>query len=360
MVRAFQRLHEMRVSHPRLAGGAWRGVALLALATTLAIVGPVRTAAAQGVTTGSLAGTVTDVTGSPVAGASVIAIHLPSGTNYEATTRQDGRYFIPNMRVGGPYVLTVTYVATGNAFEPYTNENVEVNLGVTTDVNVSVKNIAVQESVTVTAATDPVFSTQRTGAATTVSRDMIQTLPNVSNRLENFTRLTPQASGSSFVGQDSRLNNITVDGSYFNNSFGLGNAPGDRTGVAPISPQAVEQIQVNVAPFDVRQGNFVGAGVNTVTRSGGNTFHGSIYRQFRDDSMVGTQAGQQRGQRRHLRVRQHRRLGIGPHLEEQGVLLLQRRGRGPDRAGHHVPRQHWRGSGRRRRDARPRVATSTT
>ena len=87
------------------------------------------------------------------------------------------------------------------------------------------------------------------------------------------------------------MNNITVDGSYFNNSFGLGNAPGDRTGVAPISPQAVEQIQVNVAPFDVRQGNFVGAGVNTVTRSGGNTFHGSIYRQFRDDSMVGTQAG---------------------------------------------------------------------
>ena len=113
----------------------------------------------------------------------------------------------------------------------------------------------------------------------------------MSNRLENYTRLTPQASGSSFVGQDNRLNNITVDGSYFNNSFGLGGAPGDRTGVAPISPQAVEQIQINVAPFDVRQGNFVGAGINTITRSGGNTFHGSIYRQFRDDSMVGTQAG---------------------------------------------------------------------
>jgi Carboxypeptidase regulatory-like domain len=234
---------------------------------------------------------VTNASGAPVAGASVIAIHTPSGTNYETTTRADGRYFIPNMRVGGPYVVTVTYVGTGTAFEPYTNENVTVNLGVTADVNVTVKNIAVEESVTVTASTDAVFSTQRTGAATTVSRDMIQNLPNVSNRLENFTRLTPQASGSSFVGQDSRLNNITVDGSYFNNSFGLGNAPGDRTGVAPISPQAVEQIQVNVAPFDVRQGNFVGAGVNTVTRSGGNTFHGSLYRQFRDDSMVGTQAG---------------------------------------------------------------------
>ncbi|BCS35574.1 cell envelope biogenesis protein OmpA [Luteitalea sp. TBR-22] len=283
MVSAFQRMRGMRNSW-------WRG-SVLAVATVLALVGAAREATAQGVTTGSLGGVVTNASGAPVAGASVIAIHTPSGTNYETTTREDGRYFLPNMRVGGPYVVTVTYVGGGNAFEPYTNENVTVNLGVTTDVNIEVKAIAVEESVTVTASTDTVFSTQRTGAATTVSRDMIQTLPNVSNRLENFTRLTPQASGTSFVGQDNRLNNITVDGSYFNNSFGLGGAPGDRTGVAPISPQAVEQIQVNVAPFDVRQGNFVGAGVNTVTRSGGNQFHGSLYRQFRDDSMVGTQAG---------------------------------------------------------------------
>jgi hypothetical protein len=283
MVSAFQRMRGVRNS--------WWRVPVLALATVLLLVGATRQATAQGVTTGSLGGVVTNASGAPVAGASVIAIHTPSGTNYEATTREDGRYFMPNMRIGGPYVLTVTYVGGASAFEPYTNENVTVNLGVTTDVNVTVKDIAVEETVTVTASTDPVFSTQRTGAATTVSRDQIQQLPNVSNRLENFTRLTPQASGSSFVGQDSRLNNITVDGSYFNNSFGLANAPGDRTGVAPISPQAVEQIQVNVAPFDVRQGNFVGAGINTVTRSGGNQFHASIYRQFRDDSMVGTQAG---------------------------------------------------------------------
>ena len=288
---AFQRMREMRTTRPSHGRGAWWRLPVLAIAATLALVGPARHAAAQGVTTGSLGGVVTTAQDQPVAGASVIAIHTPSGTNYETTTREDGRYFIPNMRVGGPYVVTVAYVGGGNAFEPYTNENVEVNLGVTTDVNVQVKSIAVEESVTVTATSDPIFSTQRTGAATTVSRDQIQMLPNVSNRLENFTRLTPQASGTSFVGQDNRLNNITVDGSYFNNSFGLAGAPGDRTGVAPISPQAVEQIQVNVAPFDVRQGNFVGAGINTVTRSGGNQFHGSIYRQFRDDSMVGTQAG---------------------------------------------------------------------
>ena len=292
MVSAFVRWRDRRSSRPasvRVAVVA--RAAAVVLAAVVAVAGVAPRAAAQGVTTGSMGGVVTDAAGAPVSGASVIAIHAPSGTNYETTTREDGRYFFANMRVGGPYILTVSYVSGGNAFEPYTREDLEVNLGVTTDANVTVRNIAVEESVTVSGVSDPVFSTQRTGAATTVSRDQIQTLPNVSNRLENFTRLTPQASGSNFVGQDNRMNNITVDGSYFNNSFGLGGAPGDRTGVAPISPQAVEQIQVNVAPFDVRQGNFVGAGINTVTRSGSNQFRASIYRQFRDDSMVGTQAG---------------------------------------------------------------------
>ncbi len=247
---------------------------------------------AQGVTTGSLTGVVTDQGGGPVSGANVIAIHLPSGSTYEATTRADGRFLMPGMRVGGPYSLTVVYQGTGNAFEPFTRDDVMVNLGVATDLPVTVRAIAVSETVTVTASTSEVFSSTRTGAATTVVLQQIEALPNLSNRLENFTRLTPQAKGDTFAGQDGRLNNITVDGSSFNNSFGLGSsgAPGERTGVAPISPWAVEQIQVNVAPFDVRQGNFVGAGVNSVTRSGTNSFSGSLYRQFRDNSMVGTEA----------------------------------------------------------------------
>jgi outer membrane receptor protein involved in Fe transport len=247
-------------------------------------------AAAQGVTTGSMSGVVTDSQLSPVAGASVIAIHVPSGTNYETTSRADGRFVILGMRVGGPYVVTVAYTGTGTAFEPQTVEDLQVNLGVATDVNITVQAIAVQETVTVVGQSDTVFSSNRTGAATAVVRDQIATLPNLTNRLDNFTRLTPQASGLSVAGQDSRLNNITVDGSYFNNSFGLGNTPGDRTGVAPISPQVVEQIQVNVAPYDVRQGNFVGAGINTVTRSGTNQFTGSVYRQFRTNDQVGTKA----------------------------------------------------------------------
>jgi len=251
---------------------------------------PLSKAAAQGVTTGSLTGVVTDSQLAPVSGASVIAIHTPSGTTYEAATRPDGRFTILGMRVGGPYVVTVAYVGTGTAFEPETVEDIAVNLGVATDVNISVRAISVQETVTVVGQSDTVFSSNRTGAATAVSREQIATLPNLSNRLDNYTRLTPQASGLSVAGQDSRMNNITVDGSYFNNSFGLANTPGDRTGVAPISPQAIEQIQVNVAPYDVRQGNFVGAGINSVTRSGTNQFTGSVYRQFRTEDQVGTKA----------------------------------------------------------------------
>ncbi len=245
---------------------------------------------AQGVTTGSISGVVTDGQ-KPVAGASVLAIHEPSGTSYEATTRADGRFSIPNMRVGGPYTVQVNYVGTGTAFAQQTKEDVTVNLGIATDLTLSVRVIAVQENVTVIAETDPVFSSARTGAATQISRDDLANLPTISGRLENITRLTPQQSGTmSFAGQDTRANNITVDGSYFNNSFGLGNTPGDRTGVAAISLASIEQVQVSVAPYDVRQGNFVGAAVNTVTRSGTNKLAGSFYRQFRNQGMVGTEA----------------------------------------------------------------------
>lgn len=243
------------------------------------------------VTTGSLNGRVLNAQQQGVSGASVIAIHLPSGTSYETTTRADGRFAILNMRVGGPYSVTVAYTGTGTAaFAPETQENIEVNLGVTTDLTFNVKQINVTESVTVTAQSDPVFNSARTGAATTVSRETVAALPTISNRLDSIVRLAPEARGYSVAGNDNRMNNITVDGSYFNNSFGLAGAPGERTNVAPISLEAVEQVQVNIAPFDVRQANFVGAGINTVTRSGTNRFAGSGFYQFRNDSMVGTKA----------------------------------------------------------------------
>ncbi|HXG87078.1 MAG TPA: carboxypeptidase regulatory-like domain-containing protein [Vicinamibacterales bacterium] len=258
--------------------------------TLCGLLWPTGQVLAQGVTTGQISGVVTDAKQQPIAGASVIAIHEPSGTSYEATSRADGRFFVPNMRVGGPYTVMVTYVGAGTAFEPQTQQDVMVNLGVATDLPITVRAISVQETVTVTAQSDTVFSSARTGAATSVSRAELATIPTVSGRINDITRLTPQASGMSFGGQDNRLNNITVDGSYFNNSFGLAGAPGERTGVAPISLEAIEQVQVNVAPFDVRQGNFVGAGVNTVTRSGTNRLTGSVFHRFRNNDFVGTEA----------------------------------------------------------------------
>jgi hypothetical protein len=264
----------------------------LCLVAVCALLAALGEASAQGVTTGAITGIVTNELKEPIAGAEVVAIHEPSGTVYETVTRGDGRFSIPNMRVGGPYTVTVAYAGqSGAAFEPQTQGNVIVNLGVATDLPIVVRPISVQEEVTVIAKSDPVFSSARTGAATTVTREELASLPTVSQQLRDITRLTPQAGGNmTFGGQDNRLNNITVDGSYFNNSFGLGGTPGERTGVAPISLDAIEEVQVSVAPFDVRQGNFVGAAVNTVTRSGTNQFRGSFYHRFRNESMVGTEA----------------------------------------------------------------------
>jgi hypothetical protein len=246
---------------------------------------------AQGVTTGSLTGRVTaQQSGEGLPGVRVRALHLPSGTAYQAISRADGRYSIPGMRVGGPYTITATTIG----FAPKTAPNIAIQLGVATELNFLIAPAVVQlAAVSVTAQSGGVLSSSRTGAATTVSRDALEQLPTINRSINDFTRLTPQASGQSFAGQDSRLNNITIDGSYFNNSFGLGAGatPGGRTGVSPIPLDAVDQIQVNVAPFDVRQGNFVGAGVNAVTKSGTNTLSGSVYRLQRDQSFVGKNAG---------------------------------------------------------------------
>ncbi|HWK90081.1 MAG TPA: carboxypeptidase regulatory-like domain-containing protein [Longimicrobium sp.] len=241
------------------------------------------------VTTASLTGTVRTAA-APIAGARVAALHTPSGTRYSATTRADGRYVIPGMRVGGPYQVTATMLG----HESQSRSNLTLTLGVATEVSFTLREAAIaMEAITVTSTrADAVFSPERTGASTSVTREALQTMPNISGRLEQVARLTPQSSGGlSFAGQDPRLNNITVDGSYFRNSFGLGNTPGDRTGVAPISLDAIEQVQINIAPFDVRHGNFVGAGVNSVTRSGTNEFRGSLRFDRRDDALVGTKAG---------------------------------------------------------------------
>ncbi len=310
---------------------------LVALAVLLAFASS--GVSAQGVTTGSLAGVVTDQGGVPVAGANVIAIHVPSGSTYEATTRADGRFLVPGMRVGGPYSVTVAYQGNGTAFEPFSQDNVVVNLGVATDLPVTVRSIAVTETVTVTASTSEVFSSTRTGAATTVVLEQIANLPNVSNRLENFTRLTPQASGSSFAGQDNRLNNITVDGSYFNNSFGLGGQPR----------------RAHRRRADLARGHRADAGQRRALRRAPGQLrrrrreHGHAQRhqplhRLALPSVPQRGHGRHRGQGtrvqpRHVRVRQHRRLSGRPDPQEQAVLLRQRGDRDAQAARHDLPRQ---------------------
>src|SRR5580765_472681 len=267
---------------------------------------PVGRADAQGVTTGAMSGVVKDAQGAVIPGATLLAVHQPSGSTYEAVTQADGRFVMPGMRVGGPYTIT----ASLPGFTSEVKNNLTLSLGVTQDLDFSLKVANVAETITVVGQSDPVFSSGRTGAATAVMREDLASLPTISGRITDITRLTPQYGGSgTFAGQDNRANNMTVDGSYFNDSFGLGvttGGIGDRTGVAPISLEAIEQVQVSVAPYDVRQGSFTGAGINVVTRSGNNNFTASGYYRTRNEScddltnvntcsgFVGTTAGANR------------------------------------------------------------------
>lgn len=255
-------------------------------------------ARAQGVTTSAVNAFVTDAQGQPLSGARVLAVHVPSGTRYQGTTGEQGRATMLGMRIGGPYRITANMIG----FQAQTIEAITLTLGSAADLRFQLQQLTVQvEGITVSAQADPVFSSQHTGAATALAPEALAQLPTINRRVEDFLRLTPQYSGTSFgfsfAGQDNRLNNTTVDGSYFNNSFGLAGQPGDRVnttttpGVAAISLDAIEQVQVNVSPYDVRQGNFVGAGVNIVTRSGTNDFRGSLYYQTRGDNFVGDRTG---------------------------------------------------------------------
>lgn len=264
-----------------------RWILRLTMAMAAIAVAASATIASAQVTTGSVRGIVTDSDNRPLEGARITAIHLPSGTQYIGATRADGRFVIPGMRVGGPYQVAATMIG----FARQSRDDIQVSLGASADLVFKMDAVATQLSAVTVTSEGGELSTTRTGAATSVRREALEQLPTISRRLSDFTRLTPQASGNNFAGQDNRLNNITIDGAAFNNSFGLGGQPGDRTGVAPISLDAVEAVQVNIAPFDVRQGGFVGAAVNTVTRSGTNEFQGSVYYNVRDQDYVGRNAG---------------------------------------------------------------------
>uniref|UniRef100_UPI004048250C TonB-dependent receptor domain-containing protein n=3 Tax=Roseivirga sp. TaxID=1964215 RepID=UPI004048250C len=243
----------------------------------------------QGTTTSSLNGKITDAAGAPLPGATVVAIHTPSGSQYGNVSNADGFYRIPNMRVGGPYTVTVTFVG----FQEYKQEGLNLQLGQSVKLDVKLYETTITLSdIEVVADKNPIFDGNRTGASNNLSVETINALPTINRSINDFTRTTPQSNGAAFAGTSSRFNNYTIDGNIYNNNFGLGS--GQFAGSNPISLDAIEEIQVNLAPYDVRLSGFTGASVNAITRSGTNEFSGSAYYFLRNDQMIGDKVGDTR------------------------------------------------------------------
>ena len=239
------------------------------------------------VTTSGIKGSISDETNSELPGANVIAVHNPTGTTYGAATNIDGRFNLVNLRVGGPYTITVSYVG----YKDQTFTDVFLNLGQAESVSLSLVPDSEQlDAVVIQGSTSrSVFSSGRTGAETSVGRRELTTLPSISRSAADFTRLEPTASNGSFGGRNDQFNNFSLDGAIFNNPFGLDAAtPGGQTDAQPVSLDAIDQIQISTAPYDVTQSGFTGATVNAVTKSGSNELKGTVYNFMRNENFTGS------------------------------------------------------------------------
>lgn len=235
------------------------------------------------VTTSSISGTAKAANGEALVGATVVATHEPTGTVYRTVTRTGGRFDIQNVAPGGPYTIRITFVGFGE----FARRDIMIPLGERFDLPAELTSGNQQLSEVVVSTTSR-GATEKTGASTSFSRRQIQNLPNIGRSITGLTRTTPQANGNSFAGMNYRYNNITIDGALFNNNFGRsgdGQIPGG--GVSAISIDALDQIQVNISPYDVRQAGFVGAGINAVTRRGTNTLSGTAYGFYRNQNFNG-------------------------------------------------------------------------
>lgn len=238
------------------------------------------------VTTSSIVGQVSDENG-PLPGTTVIAIHQPSGSKYGASSNTDGRFTIPNVRIGGPYSIEVSFVG----YKSSKVEGVILKLGQPYVYDVKLSSSSTELSEVVVLGDKSQLNLDKTGAITNISSTQLTSLPTISRSITDFTRLTPQANGNSFGGRDGRYNNIQVDGANLNNNFGLSSDPLPGGGGSPISLDAYDEISVNIAPFDVRQSGFTGAGINAVTKSGTNTIKGTAYTLLRNQKFLGTKVG---------------------------------------------------------------------
>lgn len=254
----------------------------------------VTNALGQGVTTSSMNGRVTDTKGEALIGANIVAIHTPSGTTYGNATDLDGYYRMQGMRVGGPYKITITY--TG--FEDQIKEGIYLTLGQSFKFDGKLSESAIAlDLVTVISNRNDVFDGNRTGQQTIIDENTINATPTLSRSIADFARLNPLASidenadgfSISIAGQNNRYNAIYIDGAVNNDVFGLAGSGtnGGQTGAGPVSLDAIEQFQVSVAPFDVRQSGFAGGAISAVTRSGSNNFDGSVYYLFRNEELAG-------------------------------------------------------------------------
>jgi len=240
----------------------------------------------QGSTTSSMSGQITDSQGEALPGATIVATHVPSGSVYGATANNQGMYSIQGMRPGGPYKVNVSFIG----FKTVDYTDITLYLGETSTLNSTLsEGVTELTEVVVIGARPSKFNTTKTGATTNISGDQMVLLPTINRSINDIARVSPYSNGMSFSGGDGRSTNFTVDGANFNNNFGLSsNLPG---GGNPISLDAIEEVQVVIAPFDVRQTNFIGGGINAITKSGTNTFKGSVYTYQTNQNMRGNKIG---------------------------------------------------------------------
>ena len=242
------------------------------------------------VTSGTITGTVKDLAGGSLQGASVEAVHVPSGTKYSTVSNKTGNFFLPGVRVGGPYKVTVRYVG----FKEEMATDLFIQLGEPTVIEVGMTDTKGElKEVVLSAATrkGALISKDRKGVSTAISNRVLTSMPTLNRSILDMTKLTPQSSGTSFAGQDNRAINFTLDGSIFNNSFGLQAMNGSQTNSSPISLDAIQEIAINISPYNLRDAGFTGASINAVTKSGTNTFHGTGFYNMRNESLVGKKGG---------------------------------------------------------------------